>query len=377
MAGKLHTQAEYPSHQPTFELLVAGRSITRTIESRLISLSLAESRGEEADQLDLVLDDSDGCMALPSKGQAIELRLGWAGWGMVDKGSYTVDEVEHSGAPDKISIKARAADIKRKLRSRAEHSYHDTTLGAIVREVAARNKLQAKVDASLDGVKVEHVDQTHESDLHFLSRLARQHDAVCTVKKGRLAFLPINGSKNAAGQALDGWLLTRADGDQHRYHSAERDAYSGVRAHWHDKGKAEKQSALVGTEENEKRLKDTYGSEADALAAARAEMGRVKRGKATMELTMALGQPLLMPQTPITLRGFKPEIDATPWLLKKVTHELGDGGFTSKLELETRGGKGDKDGKDDKESDDSGDGSSDSGSSSGGADGAEGEHIDP
>ena len=63
-----------------------------------------------------------------------------------------------------------------------------------------------------------------------------------------------------------------ADGDQHRYHSADRNAYSGVRAYWHDKNGAEKKSVLVGTEENEKRLKDTYGSEADALAAARMEM---------------------------------------------------------------------------------------------------------
>ena len=93
---------------------------------------------------------------------------------------------------------------------------------------------------------------------------------------------------------------------------------------------------LVGTEENEKRLKDTYGSEADAMAAARAEQGRVERGKATMELTLALAQPELMPQTGVTLAGFKREIDTTPWLAVKLTHSMGDQGFTTRLELETR-----------------------------------------
>lgn len=321
---------------PDFELVVAGRNITRVVDARLISLTLAESRGDEADQLDIEIDDSDGRMALPGKGDEIALRLGWAGGALVDKGTYKVDEIEHGGSPDKITIRARSANLTRQLRTRDEHSYHDTTVGQIVRAIAARNGLQAKVDATLAAVRVEHIDQTHESDLHFATRLAKQYDAVCTVKKGRLAFIPINSRTNAAGQALDAWTLTRADGDQHRYHSAERNAYSGVRAYWHDKGRAEKRSALVGTEENEKRLKDTYGSEADALAAARAEMQRVARGKATMELTLALGRPDLMPQTPLALKGFKPQIDATPWLVKKITHDLNDNGLTSRLELETR-----------------------------------------
>lgn len=339
--GGMNGDARVFAHPtPDFELVVAGRNITRVVDARLISLTLAESRGDEADQLDMEIDDSDGRMALPSKGDEIALRLGWAGGALVDKGTFKVDEIEHGGSPDKISIRARSANLTRQLRTRGEHSYHDTTVGQIVRAIAARNGLQAKVDAKLADVHVEHIDQTHESDLHFATRLAKQHDAVCTVKKGRLVFIPINSRTNttqqAAGAELDEWTLTRADGDRHRYHSAERNAYSGVRAYWHDAGRAEKRSALVGTEENEKRLKDTYGSEAAALAAARAEMQRVARGKATMELTLALGRPDLMPQTPVTLKGFKPQINATPWLVKKITHDLSDNGFTSKLELETR-----------------------------------------
>ncbi|MNL78877.1 phage late control protein GPD [compost metagenome] len=44
-----------------------------------------------------------------------------------------------------------------------------------------------------------------------------------------------------------------------------------------------------------------------------------------------------MPQTPMTVRAFKPEIDGTPWLVVKLTHTLGDQGLTTRLELETRG----------------------------------------
>lgn len=321
---------------PTFTLVVDGRDISKKVEARLVSLTLTEARGGEADQLDLVIDDSDGRMGIPAKGAELALALGWEGSGMQDKGTFDVDEVEHSGTPDTISIRARSAEMRRELRTRAERSYHGKKLGQIVGDIAMRNGLQVRIDDSLANTPVEHIDQTRESDLHFLTRLAKKHDAVATVKKGRLVFKPIGSTKAANGEDLETITITRADGDQHRYHSADRNAYSGVRAYWHDPNAAEKKSVLVGEQENEKRLKDTYGSEADALAAARAERGRIERGKATMELTLALGRPELMPQTPVVLQGFKDVIDATPWLVVKLTHTLGDNGLTTRMELETR-----------------------------------------
>lgn len=329
--------AAYTHPAPDYTLVVDGRDITARVDPRLISLTLTEARGEEADQLELELSDHDGALAIPPKSAIIELAIGWAGQALVQKGAFVVDEVEHTGAPDKLSIKARSADMRKEMRVRSEVSWHDTTIGAIVNTIAGRHQLTPRVDGRLAGVRVQHMDQTHESDLHFLNRLARQHDAVATVKNKHLLFLPINGTKTSTGKELPTATITRADGDQHRYHSADRNAYTGVRAHWHDAGKAEKRSVLAGTSEREKKLKDTYATEADALAAAKAEQQRVERGKATMELTLALGRPELAPQTQVRAAGFKPEIDATPWVVVKLTHSLGDGGLTTRMELETKG----------------------------------------
>ena len=334
MAGPASVNTYHPA--PDYRLVVDGRDITPAVDPRLISLTLTEARGGEADQLDLEISDHDGDLTIPPKDARITLALGWAGQPLVDKGSFLVDEVEHSGAPDRLTIRARSADMLRDMRVRSETSWHDTTIGAIVNKIAGRHQLTPRVDGRLAGVQVEHIDQTHESDLHFLNRLARQHDAVATVKNKHLLFLPVNGTKTSTGKELPTATITRADGDQHRYHSADRNAYTGVRAHWHDAGKAEKRSVLAGTGEREKKLKDTYATEADALAAAKAEQQRVERGKATMELTLAIGRPELMPQTPVVLRGFKDVIDATDWLVVKLTHTLGDNGLTTRLELETR-----------------------------------------
>ena len=323
--------------QPDYRLVVNGQNITPRMGKRLLDLRLRESRGEEADQLDITLDDADGRMAIPPKGATIELHLGWVHSGLVDKGSFVVDETEHSGTPDRVSIRARSADMAKALRSRASHSWHDTTVGQIVRDIAQRNGLPARIDPKLDARPVPHMDQTNESDLHFCTRLARQHDAVCTVKKGQLVFLRTNSRTTAGGQTLEAMQITRTDGDQHRYHTAERTSYTGVRAYWHDGNKARRTAVLAGTDVDVKNLKDTYASAGDARAAAQAELQRVDRGAATLALTLALGRPALMPQTPVTVTGFKPEIDGAGWLVKSVEHSLGDGGFTTSIEMELQG----------------------------------------
>lgn len=321
----------------SYRIKLGLRDITPTVEARLISLTLTECRGGEADQLDLTLDDCDGELEIPPKGALLSLAIGWAGTALVDKGTFTVDEAEHSGTPDQITLRARSADLGKDLRGRKDQSWHATTLGAILRDVALRNQLTARVDAKLASKAVAHIDQTNESDLNFVSRLAKRFDAVATVKKGLLLFLPIMGTTTSKGQPLPTITITRADGDSHRYHTSDRDAYSGVRAYWHDPKRAKRRSVLIGLSGNAKQLKESHASEADARAAAQAEWKRIQRGAATFELTLALGQPLLSPQSPVAVRGFKPQIDATEWLTVKTMHSFGDGGYTTRVELETAG----------------------------------------
>lgn len=329
--------------QVQYSLVVNGRDVSQTVRPLLMRLQLRESRGEEADQLDITLDDSTGNLALPPVGATIDLQLGYLHTGMVDKGSFTVDEIEHSGTPDVVALRCRSAELRSTLRQRASKSWHGTTLGQIVRDIAAKNKLLVNVDESLAAKRVQHIDQTNESDVHFLTRLGRQHDAVATVKKGRLVFLHIGSTKNSSGKELEAIVLTRADGDCHRYHCAARDSYTGVRANWQDARAAEKKAAIAGTEDNLKTLRDSYATEADARAAAQAELGRIERGAATLEITLAIGQPALMVQTPVNVRGWKPEIDGTDWLCKSVEHSLDDNGLTTRMEMERRTGEASRD----------------------------------
>lgn len=431
--------------KPIYKITVDGENITAAVQGRLVSLTLTDNRGFEADQLDIVLDDSDGKLDLPPRGALVHFSLGWQDSGLVDKGSYTVDEVSHSGAPDTLTLRARSADLRSGLTTQRERSFHNETVESIVKKIAEENDLTPMVSTALASQVVDHIDQTNESSANLLTRLAKQFDAIATVKSGRLMFIHAGGGVSASGKPLPGVTLTRQSGDSHHFSIADREAYSHVKATYNDtalgtKGEviwskaedtaestrpaqpvavapggayktltsiskshaaahraarkewrriakskalragyigvkapyndrnlgvngevpygdadeqkarqsasklAHRDAARIGvpsvaidySADNLKTLRHVYANQENAKRAARAEWRRLQRGMAEFTITLAHGQPELIPETPATVQGFKPAIDSTDWLLVKVTHTLGDGGYTTQLALEIK-----------------------------------------
>lgn len=356
------------SNKADFRLSIDGVDFTDKARPRLSSLSLTQKRGGEADQLEIVLDDTDGKLALPPKNRLITLQLGWKQGsdvkpGLVDKGRFTVDEVSWGGPPDQVTIRARSADLTGAFRTRREKSHKDTTLGAVAKKIAAANGLEARVAPELASIAVPILTQHNQSDMAFLRRLGREHDAVATVKDRKLILSPIGKGMTSTGKPLPSITLTRASGDSYRYAEIDRSSAAGVEARWHDVDAGERktvkvtvpdegedQGALGGEEDQgpldgEKdtarpptRLRKVYHSEAEAKAAAKAEARRKKRAAAEFSMKLALGDAALAPETGVQLQGFKPQADARQWIVAEVTHRLdGSGGFVTDVKLETKG----------------------------------------
>lgn len=327
-------QGIYPS--PRFELSLDGKDLTARFRPRLIDLTLSEARENEADQLDISLDDSDGQLAIPTKGAKLALSLGWRDGDMIDKGTFIVDEIEHAGAPDTITLRARSAEFHSPARTKKSRSFHQQSLATILGTIASDNHLSLRISKGLKDTQIDHIDQTNESDLHLINRLGKMFDAVATIKKDRLLFLNINEGKTAQGDALPKLTIKRADGDKHRYHSASRDAYSGVRAQWHDASDNKEKSELVGSDTNPKRMRHLYANQANAERAAKAEWQRLQRGEATLQFECALARPDIAPMMAIQFTDLKAPIGEMEWLITKVTHRLLSSGFTTAIEAESK-----------------------------------------
>ena len=372
------------------------KDISQLVSTRLMGLTLTDSRGFEADQLDIQLNDADGMLSLPPRGAILSLGLGWKNEPLTYKGEYTVDEVEHSGAPDSLTIRARSADLRGTLTNQQERSFHRTTLGAIVKQIAEENQLKPQISSEMANINIAHIDQANESSINLLQRLAKEHDAIATVKNGNLLFMPAGRGKTVNGKEIPVLIITRQQGDSHRFSIAEGDNYEGVKAYWHNtttgkrgeviwdkhskmqktvkptmkkvtrvkkdskgksikgkdgksvkvttyvKGKGRKVNQVSGTQiqsnsEKIKTLRHTYATEQSAMNAVKRHFDKLQRGVATFSLNLAVGDAELIPEMPIQLQGFKAEIDSSDWIISQVTHNVSpDSGFTTQIECELK-----------------------------------------
>ncbi|OVZ76452.1 phage late control D family protein [Yersinia intermedia] len=354
---------------PDFMLTLNQQDITQNIRGHLLSLSLTDNRGFEADQLDIELDDADGQLAMPERGAVLSVFLGWKGSALIGKGDFIVDEVEHHGAPDTLTIRARSADFRGSLNARREVSYHDTTLGKVVAQVAERNNLQAMLAEGLADITIPHIDQTQETDAKFITRLASLNGAVAAIKAGRLLFIKPGSAVTASGKPIPQMTITRQDGDQHSFSIADRGAYTGVSASWlhtknpkpnkvklqrkpqfkhlralqHPKIKAPQKTKsveekhgdyLAGSGDNVFVITTVYATQKAAMRAAQAKWEKLQRGVAEFSITLAMGRADLFPETPIMVSGFKSVIDQQKWIISKVAHHLNNSGYTTQLALE-------------------------------------------
>ncbi|MBP2544667.1 contractile injection system protein, VgrG/Pvc8 family [Acinetobacter guillouiae] len=331
---------------PTCLITADNKPLNDLIQSRIISVTVTDNRANEADELSIVLDDSDGILELPKRGVRLNCKMGFIGEELHDKGDFIVDETEWSGSPDQITVKASSANFKSNLKVAQSKSYHRKTFGEVATEIARKHALELVMTATLKSINLNHIDQTNESDLNLLARLAKQNGAEMAVKKDRLLIFQAGTAKSASGQNLPSITLTRNDGDQFRYNEQDRESdYTGVSASYQDLGKATRKRVTSGNPEKRgggndpttktKIIKGTFASKEEAQRATDAKMAEIKRQMAKFGITTAYGIPEISTESPVKLNGFKCEVDKLKWIVEKATHSYArSGGLTTQLDLE-------------------------------------------
>lgn len=320
-----------------FKLRTSGRDLRQEAVERLMSLIITDNRGLESDSLELQFSDHDGILNIPAKGVLIDVWIGWSNTGLVYKGQYTVKEVEHSGAPDILTIRATSADLKAGLKQKKERSFSNVMLESILQAIAFEHELDVIVHESLASRKIINLVQ-NESNANLLTRLADEHDAMASVKNGTLLFMPKGAAQTVSGQTLPTFLITRDKGDQHRYSNTDGgEEITAVRAWYYDAEKAKKLEVVYGDASNQniKELRHIHQDKQSATLAAKAKLAELKRTAVTFNYTLALGNPEIIPEMTFLFDGLKEQIDDIYWLGTRIIHTLdADNGFTSALELE-------------------------------------------
>jgi phage protein D len=320
--------------QPTFRILADSKDVTAAIADRLISLSITDEAGFASDEITLRIDDRDDKVALPRTGAELEVFLGYVKQGLVRMGMYTVDEIGHDGPPAVMTIRAKAANMRQSMKSRKTRSWNSTTLGKIVETIASEHDYTATVSADLAILAIDHVDQAEESDLHFLTRLAKERDAVFKPAAGYFVVAPRGESKSVSGKTLTPVAISGEQVNTWSMKAASRGKYQAVTANYHDAGQADRIDVTVGEGDPAFKLPFTYPNKEQAEGAAKGKLAALERGTATLDLTV-VGNPALAAESMMSLSGVNSKVNGD-WSVIRVDHRLeGQGGYSCNISSET------------------------------------------
>ena len=321
---------------PVYDIRAEGHNITTALRGRLLSLRVTDETGYQSDAVEIELDDRGEAIHLPRKGATLEVELGYEETGKAKMGSsYTVDEVELSGPPDTLTIRAKAADMLSSLKQHKTRSWDDVTISELVDSIAADHGLEPRVGDSIRAITDRrHIDQTEESDRNLLKRLSEDYDAVSKQAGPLLLFVKRGQGKSATGQQVTPVTLSREQTGGHRVTLADSGKFQAVRAHWYDMETGERTEVQAGDDEPVYTLRENYIDEATARQAARSKLDMLQRGTATLSLTLKPGNPAIRAETPLTLTGFREGVNGR-WIATRVTHEISSSGYSTQVEAET------------------------------------------
>ncbi len=318
--------------QPIYKIEAGDVDITSLVRDNFISLSITDEAGFESDSVEIRLDDRDNTLVLPPRGVVLTVSIGYKSEGLQPMGQFVVDETEVFGPPDTLLIRGRAADWSKSQKSSKTRSWNEVTVGAIVKTIAAEQNLEPAVAGVLADIAIPHIDQTAESDWHFLTRLARSHGAVVKPVMGRLLFVPSGTAKSASGKTLAAVTVPRKQTEDYHATFVEKSKYGRVEAYWDDTDDGIRRVVEIGEGGDVYAIQKTYPSEAEAKSAARAKHQALSRGVGSLSLSLE-GNPDINAETPLNLTGYRQGVDGE-WTAVRVVQTIGGGGFKTQLDAE-------------------------------------------
>ncbi len=298
------------------------------INSRLISWELIDAAGQQSDQLSLQID-SQGLAGLPKEGALLGFAVGYAqDAALSDKGEYKITRITARIYPHRLSLIATAApfqvDDPTEFKKRRARSFENLTLGTLFRQIVQPHGYSPRVDPAIDSILIAHVDQSDETDMSFIRRLAKRHDAL-TKPINQLYILARRGQlMRFSGPLLEPVRLALPLHNQPNQHSfinveadfASRALFKGVVATYWDQALALEVAVKLG-EAPFKKLRSPFESLARAEEMAEGELRKLARQGVKIRLNVP-GNPRLVAEGLIELDNSFPDFLQGAWSIDRV-----------------------------------------------------------
>lgn len=310
---------------PAVEIYGANAAL---LNQRLISWEHIDAAGIESDQLTLTVD-LEGLEGLPNLGGRIGLKVGYLESGMVDKGQFKVTRLTPTLFPFRLTLVATAApfskDDETGFKQRRTASHGPTTLGELFSKLVSLHGFSPRVAADVSSIKIAHVDQSNETDMGFLTRLAKKYNLVAKPYGDAYVLARPGQIKSISGQELPDVTLSvthnNRPGDQAfisaTLEEAAREQTQGCKTCFWDAAAGVVRWIETGVAPH-KVIRQQQPNEADAIAVGEGEVRKMLRKKYKVKITCP-GNPLLTAEGLLLLDDTWPDFMRGRWSIEKVT----------------------------------------------------------
>lgn len=352
-------------HAVATDIAVAfdGVDISSDISGYMLSMTYTDNEEDEADDLQLKLQDRDGLWlrkwlsdsvnaaaaqqtssSKKVKGLQIQaaIRSIQPGGSIheLNCGSFELDSIKASGPPSTVTIKGTSLPfgngVRTEERDKAWESY---TLSKIGKEIAQRAGLGFLYDCPSDP-SYRRVEQAKQTDIAFLQQLCHNEGFSLKASGGKLIVFDQEYYEALKEVATISWQdgsytkydLSTAEGDVHYaickvryYHPGLKKTFEGIAyADDYDEEDEDNRTLTITDQRVES------ASEAKALAGKLLRLRNKYERKCSFTM---LGNPMLGAGLTIRLVGFG--MWDGKYIIKQCKHEVGNNGYTTKITLRT------------------------------------------
>lgn len=332
------------SRRVEVRLVYEGADISRDIAPFLINLTYTDNAHGQDDDLQLTLEDREGLWRgdwFPTRGDRIQATLVSKNWNAPNEtirfpcGTFEVDEIECSGPPTQVKIKAVSTPVtKSPKREKVTKAWEEIKLGEMAGEIAGKHGLSLVWESPEDPF-FERKDQVEQDDLSFLKSLCEDAGlAVKTTDEQLVVFSEEEYERKPPVRTIAFGLERMSS---YRLRAKTAGTYKAAKVQYHDAVKSETfevytaEGKQIGKTEEVLKVNQKVDSIDEAQ-----RLGKKKlydANKREMSGSFALmGDFGFVGGATVGLKGWG-KFDGT-WFIEKATHSVSKGGgYTTSLEI--------------------------------------------
>lgn len=330
-----------------------NKDISESLAPYLKSLSYTDNLSGEADDLSLKLEDKEGLWQsdwMPDMGAELTVTLTSEAWGSLFEeertlrlGLFEIDEIESSGSPSEVSLKAVSVPDANALRGvNRTRSWEEVEFKVIAQDIADGAGMELVYDSE-ENPKLDRAEQTEQSDLSFLTKLCNDQGFALKISEKQIIIFDEAKYESVAPKIAivnpgalymeekDMLYLTWVEG--WRFRKKVRDIYKACHVAYQNSDTKEMiEGTFTAPDKKEGKtleVKEEVGSTAEAEKLAKKKLREKNREEITGSFDLP-GNFNLLASTTVKIIGFG-EFDGN-YIIETANHDVG-GGYKTSIDI--------------------------------------------